>query len=49
MSFNKVLFHTRFREMAFESLESILELKAAGFKEIVLAYVIPREDVAFVP
>ncbi len=49
MSFKKVLFHTRFRELAFESLESILELKATGLEQIVLAYVIPREDVAFVP
>jgi nucleotide-binding universal stress UspA family protein len=49
MRFKKVLFHTRFREMAFECLQSILELKAAGLEEVVLAYVIAREDVAFVP
>lgn len=49
MKFEKVLFHTRFRELAFNSLESILELKQAGLKEIVLTHVLPREDVAFVP
>jgi len=49
MEFKKVLFSTKFRELAFNSLESILELKKAGLKEIVLSYVIPRDDVAFVP
>lgn len=49
MTFETLLFHTRFRELAFNSLKSLLELKAAGLKKVVLAYVIPREDVAFVP
>ena len=49
MQFKTLLFHTRFREMAFNSLKTILELKAAGLKKIVLAHVIPREDVEFVP
>ncbi len=49
MAFNTLLFHTRFRELAFNSLKSLLELKAAGLKKVVLAHVIPREDVAFVP
>jgi len=29
--------------------EAVLELQKAGLKEIILASVIPREDVAFVP
>ncbi len=49
MCFNTLLFHTRFRELAFNSLKSILELKAVGLKKVVLAHVIPREDFAFVP
>jgi nucleotide-binding universal stress UspA family protein len=49
MRFKTLLFHTRFRELAFNSLKSILELKAVGLKKVVLAHVIPREDVAFVP
>jgi nucleotide-binding universal stress UspA family protein len=49
MKFETVLFHTRFRELAFNSLKAILELKAAGLKKVILAHVIPREEVAFVP
>ena len=49
MKIEKILFNTRFRELAFSALEAILELKKAGLKEIVLTYIIPREDVAFVP
>jgi nucleotide-binding universal stress UspA family protein len=49
MTFETLLFHTRFRELAFNSLKNLLELKAAGLKKVVLAHVIPREDVAFVP
>ncbi|MBW2645676.1 MAG: universal stress protein [Deltaproteobacteria bacterium] len=49
MKFKKILFPTRFRELAFNSLESVLELKKAGLEEIVLTYIIPREEVAFVP
>ncbi|MBC2712537.1 MAG: universal stress protein [Desulfosarcina sp.] len=49
MTFETVLFHTRFRELAFNSLKTVLELKAAGLKKVVLAHVIPREDVHFVP
>jgi nucleotide-binding universal stress UspA family protein len=49
MTFETLLFHTRFRELAFNSLKSLLELKAAGLKKVVLAHVILREDVAFVP
>jgi nucleotide-binding universal stress UspA family protein len=49
MAFETLLFHTRFRELAFNSLKSVLQLKAAGLKKVVLAHVIPREFVEFVP
>ncbi len=49
MKFKKILFYTRFREMAFNCLEAILALKKAGLREVVLIYVIPREDVSFLP
>lgn len=49
MRIEKVLFHTRFRDLAFNALETLLELKQAGLQEVVLTYVIPREEVAFVP
>jgi nucleotide-binding universal stress UspA family protein len=49
MKIEKVLFHTRFRDLAFNGLEAVLELKKTGLQEIVLTYVIPREEVAFVP
>lgn len=49
MRFETLLFHTRFRELAFNSLKTVLELKAAGLKKVILAHVIPREDVEFVP
>ncbi len=49
MKFETLLFHTRFRELAFNSLKTVLELKTAGLKKVVLAHVIPREEVAFVP
>ena len=49
MKIEKVLFNTRFRDLAFNALEAILELRKAGMKEIVLTSIIPREDVAFVP
>jgi len=49
MKIEKILFHTRFRELAFNSLKSILDLKAAGLKEIVLTHIIPLEESAFVP
>jgi nucleotide-binding universal stress UspA family protein len=49
MKIEKILFDTRFRELAFNALEAILELKKAGLETIVLTYIIPREEVAFVP
>ena len=49
MVFKKVLFHTHFRELALNSLKSIMELKTAGLESIVLTHIIPRDDVSFVP
>jgi nucleotide-binding universal stress UspA family protein len=49
MKFEKILFYTRFRDMAFNCLEAVLALKKAGLREVILIYVIPREDVSFVP
>ena len=49
MSLERILFPTKFRELSFNSLESLLVLKDAGLKEIILCHVISREDVGFVP
>lgn len=49
MKIKKLLFPTRFKDLAFNMLESLLELRLAGLEEIVLVNVIPREEVAFVP
>jgi nucleotide-binding universal stress UspA family protein len=49
MKFRKILFHTQFREFAFNSLKVILGLKKAGLEEVILTFVIPREEVGFVP
>ena len=49
MKIEKVLFHTNFRELAFNSLQSILELKVVGLKEIILVHIIPLEEGGFVP
>jgi nucleotide-binding universal stress UspA family protein len=49
MKFKKILFNTRFREMALGALEALLDLKKVGLKEVVLVHVIEREELAFVP
>jgi len=49
MKLEKILFHTRFRDLALEALVSLLDLTRVGLKEVVLTYVIPRDEVAFVP
>lgn len=49
MVLKKVLFHTQFREMAFNCLKTILKLKQVGLETIVLTHIIPREEVSFVP
>jgi len=49
MIFKKVLFHTHFRELALNSLKSIMALKTVGLESIVLTHIIPRDEVSFVP
>ncbi len=49
MSIKKILFPTKFRELAFDALESLFVLKEAGLREVLLLHVILREDVGFVP
>jgi nucleotide-binding universal stress UspA family protein len=49
MAIEKILFATQFKELAFNALEAVSDLHASGLREIILAYVIPREEVAFVP
>jgi nucleotide-binding universal stress UspA family protein len=49
MRFETVIFHTHFRELAFNALATVLQLKAVGLRKVILAQVIPREKVAFVP
>ena len=49
MMFKKILFHTRFRELAFNALKTILELKKAGLETIILTHIIPLDEVSFVP
>ncbi len=49
MKIEKILFHTRFREFSFNALETLLMLKMVGLKEIILVYIINREEVGFVP
>ena len=49
MIFKKVLFHTHFREMALNSLKTMMELKKAGLETIILTHIIPRDEVSFVP
>lgn len=49
MIIKKLLFPTKFQELAFNALESLTDLKSSGLQEIILAHVINREDVGFVP
>lgn len=49
MTIKKALFATKFGELNLEVLKSLFDLKPAGLEEIVLAHVIPRDEVAFVP
>jgi nucleotide-binding universal stress UspA family protein len=49
MSIEKILFPTKFREHAFNALETLLPLKDAGLKEVVFCHVISRKEVGFVP
>ncbi|MBW1645357.1 MAG: universal stress protein [Deltaproteobacteria bacterium] len=49
MVIKKLLFPTKFQELAFNALECLLDMKKIGLEEIVLAHVIDREEVGFVP
>ncbi|GAB4388533.1 MAG: universal stress protein [Thermodesulfovibrionales bacterium] len=49
MVIRKILFPTKFRELAFNCLESLFVLKDAGLEEVVLCHIIEREKVGFVP
>ncbi len=49
MKIDKILFPTKFDEFSYRSLETLLVLSKAVLKEILLFYVIPRDDVGFVP
>ena len=49
MIFKKVLFHTHFRELALNSLKTVMELKKVGLESIILTHIIPRDEVSFVP
>jgi len=49
MPIEKILFPTKFRELSFNSLESLFVLRKAGLKEVILCHIIPRKDVGFVP
>jgi len=49
MTIKKILFPSRFRELSYESLETLFPLKNAGLREVVFCHVISREDVGFVP
>lgn len=45
----KLLFATRFHDMALNRLKSLFPLAASGLEEIVLCHIIRVEDVGFVP
>ena len=49
MKMERLLFPTKFSELDLNSLESLSTLKDAGLREVILYYVIPREEVGFVP
>lgn len=49
MQVKKILFHTRFREFSFNALETLMDLKQTGLNEVILVYIIDREEVSFVP
>ncbi len=49
MTIEKILFPTKFKELSYETLESLLVLEQAGLREVVLCHVILRDDVGFVP
>lgn len=49
MVIEKILYPTKFREFSLNCLEELLVLKKVGLKEVILCYIIPREEIGFVP
>ncbi len=49
MAIKKILYPTKFRELAYNSLLELTELRKVGLEEVVLLHLIPREEVAYVP
>jgi nucleotide-binding universal stress UspA family protein len=49
MAIEKILFTTEFKPYALNSLETMIPLKKAGLREILLFHVISRDEVGFVP
>ena len=49
MKIQKILFSTKFKELNEDSLRSLFVLKKTGLKQIILLFVIPIDEVGFVP
>ena len=49
MSLKRILFTTKFRNLAKEALLCLREFKKAGLEEIIMIHVVPIEDVGYVP
>lgn len=49
MKIEKILFPTKFRHLSLNALEQIVPLRDVGLKEVILCYIISRDDVGFVP
>jgi nucleotide-binding universal stress UspA family protein len=49
MKMEKILFPTKFQELAFNCLESLFALRRAGLREVLLCHIIERDQVGFVP
>ncbi|KPJ63639.1 MAG: hypothetical protein AMJ45_07175 [Syntrophobacter sp. DG_60] len=49
MEIKKILFPTKFRELAFDSLVALTDLKRAGLEEVILLHIIEIEKVGFTP
>lgn len=45
----KLFYPTKLREFSWNCLEELLILKKVGLREVILCYIIPREEVSFVP
>ena len=49
MSLKRILFTTKFRNLAKEALLCLREFKKAGLEEIIMLHVVPIEEVGYVP